>query len=114
MAAKFDLIKELVISFGFLNGVLFAIGVDPTREILKLVSPMIATMPEYVRIFITVLPLILTAWMIFRTYNKGGFWGIVSVCLGFVGGFLLLSLPIRAMMFLGGGLILGLFAFEKY
>lgn len=104
-------VKEYVVGFGFLSGIFLAVGVDPKGEIFKNLSNLLAQYNQdlaawYTIIFgiISFLILILT---ILYAYGAGGLIGIAAIIFAFVGGLIIMGVPIVGVILLIIGILLG-------
>lgn len=107
-----DLIKQFVIGFGFLNGLLFHIGIHPASDVVAAILPYLANMPNEIYWLFTVLPVIIMAFTLWYVFDRGGLLGLLSVALGFFGGYLIWSSAIQAIASLFAGIILGAMSFR--
>ena len=105
-------IDELVVGFGFLNGVWIALGVNPITEILNTFDLMLKTLnPESgLGLLPYLLQFLILIISIAMTYLVGGKLGFVAVGCSFIGGLLVLAVPLIAGILLLCGLGLGLVA----
>jgi len=101
-------VKELVIGFGFLNGLWIHIGFNPEDaisqallQILKSFSPSTASTVGLGLLIASIAILIVSVW---ASYRIGGIIGLVAVILGFIGGILLGGVGIFILIV---GVILG-------
>ena len=81
-----DLAKELIIGFGFLEGLWIYAGMNPMTEIANALS---ALVPEGTSFFGWQFSLILflaTLFQIGLVYSYGGMWGILALILAYFGG----------------------------
>jgi hypothetical protein len=112
------LVKELIIGFGFLNGIWFAIGTSPQTEMLKLLNKYSMSMPPVLQKLLIILPLILmvlTIITMIKIYYKGGMFGSLTVLLAFFAGAIMFKNWQAGVILLTIAVILGLigFTYEK-
>ncbi|MGV8172318.1 MAG: hypothetical protein ACP5OA_06525 [Candidatus Woesearchaeota archaeon] len=109
------LVKELVISFGFLNGIWFAIGTSPEEEVLKFLNRYSMSMPPVLQKLLIILPIILVTLTIItmiKVYYKGGILGSIIVLMAFFAGAIILkNWKIGAVLAILS-LLLGLISFK--
>jgi hypothetical protein len=104
--------KKFIVGFGFLNGLWFAIGIDPQAALFKALVPAIALIsPELAKWFI-IIPTILTVLTFVYVLYRGKLLGALAVGMGFVGGFLISTSPVFGLIALAAGVFLSLFAFK--
>lgn len=103
--AGLTFVQELVIGFGFLNGLWIHAGANPEAEILKGLTNLI---PEMSGFLFWSISIALISVSIYVTYFIGGWVGIVAIFLAFIGGITIESTIGVYLLF--GGIILGLFA----
>jgi chromate transport protein ChrA len=107
--------RELVIGFGFLNGLWAAIGVSPEEWIFTFLKPYISNLPVILRVIFAIIPtilLIITIYNIFKIYKKGKLLGIISVILAFVAGTLVFTNWIVTIVLLVVAMIVGAIGFR--
>ena len=110
-----SIVRELVIGFGFLNGVWLAVGISPGDWIYNFVKPFITNMPPIMRTIFAIIPtilIIITAFTIFKTYQHGKVMGVIAVLLAFIAGGLILTNWIATAVLLAIALILGAISFR--
>lgn len=110
-------VQEFVIGFGFLNGIFFAIGIDPEGLLIQTLIDLIAELnPEmaglYAIVFGIVSILILIVFVL-ASYSFGGVIGLIAVIIAFISGAILLSFAIGGAILLILAILLGLFAPES-
>lgn len=108
-------LKEFVILFGFLNGVWFAVGVNPGRELLGVLLGMgeglvSGNVLEFAAVFIPLVLLGLTLYLILR---KGGWVGFAAVGFAFLAGLNVTANPRAMLAFLVLALGLGFLATKR-
>ena len=82
-------VKELIIGFGFLNGLWYAIGTSPETEILGFINRYVNLMPIALQRIVFAIPLILMALTILTVisiYRKGGVLGSLAILTAFTAG----------------------------
>ncbi|MGV8141026.1 MAG: hypothetical protein ACP5NW_01140 [Candidatus Woesearchaeota archaeon] len=110
------LVKELVISFGFLNGIWFAIGTSPETEILKFLNKYSMSMPPILQRLLIILPIILmilTITTMIKVYYKGGVFGSIIVLIAFFAGAIILKNMVIGAILAILALALGLIGFKS-
>ena len=111
-----SIVRELVIGFGFVNGVWLAIGISPEDWIYNFLKPYITDLPTILRTIFSIIPIILiilTAFTIFKTYQHGKVMGIIAVFLAFIAGGLIFKNWIATIVLLAIALTLGAISFKK-
>ena len=109
------IVKELIIGFGFLNGLWYAIGTSPGTEILGFINRYLSLMPELLQKIILMIPFILMAGTIITiitVYRKGRILGIIAISLAFLSGAIILKNWKAALIVLLASIILGLISFK--
>jgi len=117
MRKRFNSIaKELVISFGFINGFWFGIGINPQTIILTFIGKYINAMPAIIQKIFTIIPIILTIITlitVLKIYRRGGILGGIAVITAFAAGALILK-NWQASLILGlAAILLGLITFKE-
>ena len=98
-------IQELVVGFGFLNGLWIYSGANPEAEIIKSFAALVPDSYSWIFwLFLVLSPII----SLFVTYAIGGLLGIIAVVLAFVGGITIASS--FGIWLLLAGIILGVLA----
>jgi len=109
--------KNWVISFGFLNGLWLAIGINPHDIVMKsiqpIINPLLAQLPVLVRSLFVILPTIITIVTLALIYRFGGTRGAIAVFLGFIGGLQLIAFPVTGMLCVVTGYAIGVTTFRK-
>ena len=111
-----NLIRSLVIGFGFLNGVWLAIGINPQDELIKFLQPLLIGLHPIMKTLFIVLPTIIligTIITLLSIYKKGGVLGSLAVIMGFVAGALVLINYVLSAGLLLIALILGYFSLRN-
>lgn len=111
-----SIVRELVIGFGFINGVWLAIGISPGDWVYNFVKPYTTNLPTIMKIAFAIIPTILiiaTAFTIFKTYQHGRAMGIIAVLLAFIAGGLIFTNWIATIVILAIALILGALSFRR-
>lgn len=108
-------LKEFVVLFGFLNGVWFAVGVNPGAELLEVLLGMgeglvSGSLLEFAATFV---PLVLLGVMLFLIHRKGGWLGFAAVGLAFLAGLQVTSAPRVMAVLLLAALALGYWAARR-
>jgi len=99
------LYQELIIGFGFLNGLWIHAGENPEAEIIKAFTDLIPEMSTFLFWLISILAIIFAVAM---TFKIGRWWGLAGVFLAFIGGvFIDTSVGVWALII---GLLIGLYA----
>ena len=107
--------KELIIGFGFLNGIWIAVGINPEAEIFKALKEVINTInpDNQFSILFIILPLIVLVGTLILIKAIGGWLGFAAVGCGFIGGLLILISPMISIIFLLVGWGLGIIALDN-
>ena len=111
-----NLVKELIIGFGFLNGVWLAVGIDPEDELIKFLQPMLSGLHPWIMALFVILPgliMIGTVYTIFTIYKKGGIVGAATVLIAFIAGATILQNYIVSFGLLLIALIFGYVSFNR-
>ena len=105
-------LKEFVILFGFLNGVWFAVGVNPGAELLEVLLGMGEGLlsGSTLTFLATFVPLVLLGAMLYLIFRKGGWLGFAAVGVAFLAGLQVTSAPKAMAVLLLVALGLGFFA----
>ena len=109
-------LRELIIGFGFLSGIWLSVGINPTVEILDVFTDILNNFGINIGhiILLQVLPIIFFLVFMCLIYRRGGKLGLVAVACAFIGGLIILTLPILSVIFLFLGLGIGHFARRVY
>ncbi len=110
------IIKEIIIGFGFLNGLWFAIGTSPETEILGFINKYVGLLPEILQKILMIIPFVLiglTIITILSIYHKGRVLGIIAVLLAFISGAIVLKYWKISLIILLVSIIIGLIGFKK-
>lgn len=109
-------VQECVIGFGFLNGIFFAVGVDPEGMLIQSLINLLSKLnPDSVGLLAAVFAIVSVLFlvmMIWGAYNTGGVLGLFAVLLAFFGGVILLTFAAVGMVLLIVAVILGFIAPE--
>jgi hypothetical protein len=111
-----DIVRRLVVGFGFFNGVWFSIGISPEDEVLKFLQPMVSQMPDLIKTIFTLIPILLTIISIFTMiliYSRGGILGSAAVVLAFFAGAIIFKIPAISIILLVIAYILGIGVYMK-
>lgn len=105
-------LKEFVVLFGFLNGVWFAVGVNPGAELLEVLLGMGQGLVsgEVLTFLATFVPLALLGGMLFLIHRKGGWLGFAAVAVAFLAGLQVTSAPRVMLLLLVVAFLLGYLA----
>lgn len=108
-------LKEFVILFGFLNGVWLAVGVNPGRELLEVLVGLAQGLVSgnVLTFFVTFVPLLLVAVMLYLIHRKGGWVGFLAVGCAFLAGLQVTSSPKAMFILLVVALGLGFVATKR-
>lgn len=111
-----NLVRSLIVSFGFLNGIWLAIGINPEDELINFLGPILSEMHPLVRTVFIILPgliIITTIITLFSIYKRGGIIGSLGVLIAFAAGALILQNYIISIGLLLIALILGQISFKN-
>jgi hypothetical protein len=109
-------IKEIIVGFGFLNGLWFALGTSPETEILGFINRYVNLMPEILQKLLWAIPFILMAGTIITIisiYRRGRILGIIAVVLAFLSGAIVLKYWKISLIILLISIIIGLIGFRQ-
>ena len=104
MSKNRTILQEIIVTFGFLNGLWIYAGVNPETEILKAFTDLV---PEMSTLLFWGGIIILTVFPLVTTYLIGKWWGILAVFLAFLGGIFIESWGIWSLIV---GYLIGLYA----
>jgi hypothetical protein len=110
-----NIVKELIIGFGFLNGLWFAIGTSPETEILGFINRYIDVMPATLQKIVLTIPIVLTIatiLTIISIYRKGRILGSIAIFLAFIAGAIVLQNWKTTIALLLASMILALISFR--
>jgi hypothetical protein len=110
-----NIVKELIIGFGFLNGLWFAIGTSPETEVLKFLGKYSSSFPEVIQKLLVIAPIILTVLTIITiisVYRRGRILGIIAIILSFIAGAVILKSWKTTLVLLLASMILALISFR--
>ena len=116
MAKDSGIVRELIISFGFLNGVWLAIGINPQTEIVSFFQQYLESLSPVMKTVFIVIPIVLllgTIFTVLKVYHHGGFFGALAVFVAFAAGYLVLKTPQLTAPMLIAAYIIGWLAFRK-
>jgi len=111
-----NLVKELIVGFGFLNGLWLAIGMDPEDKLIQFLQPILSGIHPWVMTLFIILPgliMIGTVYTIFTIYKRGGIIGSLAVLMAFIAGALVLQNYIISIGLLLMALIIGQLSFKR-
>jgi hypothetical protein len=106
-------LRQLIVSFGFLEGVWLAIGLRPTEAVFDLLSKflLIFFSNNFILVFfLKILPVTIFLLSLYLIYRLGGLLGFFAVSIAFISGLLIFSAPFAAVIFLILALGIGFFA----
>jgi len=110
-----SIVKELIIGFGFLNGLWYAIGTSPESEILGFVNRYLSFMPTTLQKIVLAIPIILTIGTIITIisiYRRGRILGSIAILLAFIAGAIVVKNWQATLVLLLASMILGLVSFR--
>jgi hypothetical protein len=114
---KFNtVVKELIIGFGFLNGLWYAVGTSPETAILGFINRYINLMPTILQKIVLAIPIILiglTILTIITIYRKGGVLGSLAIIMAFIAGAIVLKNWQAAASLLLVSIVTGLITFKN-
>jgi hypothetical protein len=108
--------KELIIGFGFLNGLWYSLGTSPETEALKLINRYIDIMPSTLQKIVLVIPIVLTILTIISIisiYRKGRILGCFAILMAFIAGAVVIKDWKATLALLLGSMILALISFRE-
>lgn len=111
-----NLVKSLVVGFGFLNGLWLAIGIDPQDELIHFLQPILSNLHPLLKALFIILPglfMIGTIITIFTIYKRGGIIGSLAVLIAFIAGALILHNYIISIGLLLMALMIGQLSFRR-
>ena len=65
-----NLVRKLIVGFGYLNGVWLAIGISPEDEVLHFLAPVVERMPEIIRQLFIWVPVALMAFTLITLFTN--------------------------------------------
>jgi hypothetical protein len=107
-------LRELIVGFGFLEGLWLAVGINPEAEVISAFTGMLVELQAsagYI-ILLKILPIIAVIGTLVLIYHLGGKLGLVAVGCAFLGGVLILVSPIISIILILIALGLGSIATE--
>jgi hypothetical protein len=110
-----SIVRELVIGFGFLNGLWLAVGISPEDWIYNFLKPCITNLPTILKTVFAIIPtvlIIMTLFTIYKTYQQGKILGVISVALAFIAGAIVFRNWIVTIILLAVALIIGAISFK--
>ena len=102
-------LREIIIGFGFLEGLWLAVGINPEAEILKAFTEVLVdlgTGAGYV-FLLKILPILIFIGTLALIYSLGGKLGLIAVGCAFLGGLLILVTPILSVILIIVALVIG-------
>jgi hypothetical protein len=114
--ANSGIVRELIISFGFLNGVWLAIGINPQNVILDFLKTNLENLSPTMKTVFIILPIILligTIITVFKVFHHGGWTGAIAVFLAFAAGYTILKYPQYTAVLLIAAFALGWLSFKS-
>ncbi len=111
-----NLVKSLVVGFGFLNGLWLAIGIDPQDELIHFLQPILSNLHPFLKALFIILPGLLmigTIITIFSIYKRGGIIGSLAVLIAFIAGAVILQNYIISIGLLLMALVIGQVSFRR-
>lgn len=105
-------LSKLVWTLGFLEGIFFAVGVNPENEMVKSFLEVLAILdaPIWARILLLILPFLALIITIKKIHRKWGDKGMAAVIFGFLGGLVIIDFPIFGFL----ALIVGLYLAKNF
>jgi hypothetical protein len=107
--------KELIIGFGFLNGLWIAIGLNPRDKLIEFLKLNLEGLSPALKIFFIILPIIFTlgsVFTMFKVFRSGGLFGIIAVLAAFAAGTLVLKDWRTSATFFVMAALMGLMTFK--
>ncbi len=111
-----NLVKSLVVSFGFLNGIWLAVGINPQDELIHFLQPILSGIHPWIMTLFIILPGLLmigTVITILKIYRRGGIAGAAAVMMAFIAGAVILQNYIVSIGLMLMALIIGQISFRK-
>ena len=111
-----NILRELIIGFGFLNGVWLAIGINPQNFIIDFLKTSLENIHPILKIIFIILPILITigtVLTIIKVYSKGGMLGAIAVLVAFAAGLLIIKNTASSIIILLVAMLLGLITFRK-
>ena len=105
-------VQEIVIPFGFLNGVWIYIGVNPKAEVLKAFSLIVQTFAPNSQFGLVfwLIPILTTIFYVLVSLLFGGWLGLIAVGLAYLAGLTILTGSFLGIVFFILAIILGFLA----
>ena len=105
-------VQEIVLPFGFLNGIWISIGVNPKTEVLKTLSWIVeafAPDSQFGLIF-WLIPILTSILYVLASFLVGSWLGLIAVGLAFLAGLTILTIPLLGTLLFILAVVLGFFA----
>jgi len=103
-------LRELIISFGFLEGIWIAIGVSPQDEVITLFADIVGSSDPWINFVFRILPSILLVITVYIVYKMSGMIGITATFLAFIAGLAVIYSPLLTGLLIIMAMVIGKFA----
>ena len=103
-------LRELIISFGFLEGIWIAVGVDPKDEVITFFADVIGSSDPWLNFIFKILPSVLLLLTAYIVYRMGGMVGITATFLAFIAGLAVIYSPLLTGLLIIMAMVVGKFA----
>ena len=110
-----NIVKELVVGFGFLEGIWIAAGVNPEGEVINAFIQSLQSLeaPASYIFIMKILPIISLIATLIWIYKLVGKLGFIAIAFAFLGGCLLIKFTFSALILLIIGLVIGANVFPE-
>jgi len=109
--------RVFVIGIGFFNGLWIALGVNPESELINALCKVIKILSpesfEFIYTLVAMFSLLSLIASIFVAYQLGGKLGLLAIGLGFLSGFIIISMHLIGTLLLLISFLLSIFATSK-
>ena len=103
-------LRELIISFGFLEGIWIAIGASPQDEVITLFADIVGSSDPWINFVFRILPSILLVITVYIVYKMSGMIGITATFLAFIAGLAVIYSPLLTGLLIIMAMVIGKFA----
>ncbi len=87
-------LRELIISFGFLEGIWIALGIDPQDEVIAYFAEVFNPSDPWIALLFRILPSLLFLVTMYFVYRMGGVIGLTAIFIAFIAGLAVVYSPL--------------------